>query len=138
MQDTAPRPIWAQRLADILRRAPEYERQQNALRRQWIAYWRHRNQVLRDAEAANLLPGEYDLPPLPDELRGLTCGAKAKSTGVACMQTHRFPNGRCRFHGGASTGPRSEVGKQSSRENGRLGGRPAKPKPMEEKEAKWI
>jgi len=34
------------------------------------------------------------------------CGAKAKRTGKACHQP-AMKNGRCRLHGGKSTGPRT-------------------------------
>lgn len=39
-----------------------------------------------------------------------TCGAFARSTGKPCQAPPR-PNGRCRRHGGASTGPRTLEGK---------------------------
>jgi hypothetical protein len=41
------------------------------------------------------------------------CGAKAKSTGLPCK---RFagPNGRCKLHGGRSTGPKTAEGKRRS------------------------
>ena len=38
------------------------------------------------------------------------CGARAR-TGMAC-QSPAMPNGRCRMHGGASTGPRTPEGLQ--------------------------
>jgi len=37
------------------------------------------------------------------------CGACCKRTGLAC-QAPAMPNGRCRMHGGASTGPRTLEG----------------------------
>ncbi len=39
------------------------------------------------------------------------CGAKAKSTGEPC-QGPAMPNGRCRLHGGLSTGPKTEEGRR--------------------------
>ena len=38
------------------------------------------------------------------------CGAKAKSTGKPCQ---RLPckNGKCKLHGGKSTGPKTEAGR---------------------------
>jgi hypothetical protein len=38
------------------------------------------------------------------------CGARARSTGKPC-QAKALKNGRCRNHGGMSTGPRTEAGK---------------------------
>ena len=53
------------------------------------------------------------------------CGAKTRA-GTPCQQRAIFENGRCKWHGGLSTGPKTEAGKQQSRINGRLGGRPRK------------
>ena len=40
------------------------------------------------------------------------CGAHARSTGNPC-QGKALRNGRCRNHGGDSTGPRTEAGKMA-------------------------
>jgi hypothetical protein len=40
---------------------------------------------------------------------GPRCGAKAHTTGLAC-RAPAMPNGRCRLHGGKSTGPRTPEG----------------------------
>lgn len=55
----------------------------------------------------------YDatFPPFPEELRGLTCGAKNRK-GEPCRKTELYLNGRCKFHGGMSTGPTSDSGKK--------------------------
>jgi hypothetical protein len=37
------------------------------------------------------------------------CGARSRRSGLAC-QGAAMPNGRCRMHGGASTGPRPAEG----------------------------
>ena len=37
------------------------------------------------------------------------CGAKARTTGCPC-RAPAMPNGRCRMHGGKSTGPRTSAG----------------------------
>src|SRR5580692_13177378 len=37
------------------------------------------------------------------------CGAKARTTGCPC-RAPAMPNGRCRMHGGKSTGPRTSTG----------------------------
>ena len=40
------------------------------------------------------------------------CGAHARSTGAPC-RAKALPNGRCKLHGGLSTGPRSAEGRQA-------------------------
>jgi hypothetical protein len=50
----------------------------------------------------------------PGDLRlARRCGARARS-GCACRQP-AMTNGRCRFHGGKSTGPRTPMGREKSR-----------------------
>lgn len=56
----------------------------------------------------------------PRYLRGLTCGARKKD-GTLCRSTTLCANGRCKFHGGASTGPRSPEGRARALENLKLG-----------------
>jgi hypothetical protein len=46
------------------------------------------------------------------------CGANTKSTGLPCRIKDIYPNGRCRFHGGLSTGPKTDEGKKRSSQNG--------------------
>ena len=40
------------------------------------------------------------------------CGAHARSTGAPC-KAKALPNGRCKLHGGMSTGPKTLEGKQA-------------------------
>lgn len=47
----------------------------------------------------------------------LRCGARGKRTGLPCPHTGLYANGRCRWHGGLSTGPRSTEGKSRSAMN---------------------
>ena len=49
-----------------------------------------------------------------------------KKNGEPCRQKALYRNWRCKFHGGWSTGPVTEEGKQQSRINGAKGGRPRK------------
>jgi hypothetical protein len=42
------------------------------------------------------------------------CGARSKRTGRPC-QAAAMPNGRCRVHGGKSTGPRTPEGLERSK-----------------------
>lgn len=45
------------------------------------------------------------------------CGAKTRA-GTPCRRRDLWPNGRCKLHGGPSTGPRSPEGKAKSAKNG--------------------
>lgn len=54
-----------------------------------------------------------------------TCGAKTR-VGTPCKQKAIYRNGRCKFHGGLATGPKTEAGRAQSRINGLRGGRPRK------------
>jgi hypothetical protein len=47
-----------------------------------------------------------------------TCGAFARSTGKPC-QAKALPNGRCKNHGGMSTGPKTLEGRQAISESTR-------------------
>ncbi|HDY97718.1 MAG TPA: hypothetical protein ENH72_04425 [Pseudomonas sabulinigri] len=47
-------------------------------------------------------------PPFPEELRGLTCGAKTRA-GTPCKRRDLYLSGRCRLHGGLSTGPKGKI-----------------------------
>ncbi len=58
------------------------------------------------------------LPTYPQDFLELTCGAKTKSKGTPCKQKVLYSNGRCKFHGGMSTGPRTVEGKRRSALNG--------------------
>lgn len=55
--------------------------------------------------------------PFPEELRGLSCGAKTRA-GTACKRNDLWDSGRCKLHGGISTGPRTKRGKRRSSRNG--------------------
>lgn len=78
-----------------------------ALRKQWIAFWRAHHD------------GCTDTAHLPDFLRGLTCGAKTRA-GTPCKRLDlAHANGRCKLHGGLSTGPKTEAGKARSGLNGK-------------------
>lgn len=55
---------------------------------------------------------------MTEDLINLCCGAETKATGEPCKQKAIYANGRCKFHGGCSTGPRTEEGKRKSAQNG--------------------
>ncbi|WP_341678381.1 HGGxSTG domain-containing protein [Niveibacterium sp. SC-1] len=69
-------------------------------------------------------------PPIPADLAGMSCGAKTQA-GTPCKLTAIYENGRCKWHGGPSTGPKTEAGKEQARINGRKGGRPRKTKAID-------
>ena len=61
-------------------------------------------------------------PNLPRKERG-TCGAKTRK-GTPCQAprvwnkaTDKARNGRCKMHGGLSTGPKTEAGRQAIRDS---------------------
>lgn len=78
------------------------------LRRLWRDYW---------AEAERAV-GESRRLGFPSELRGMVCGARNRR-GLPCKRTDLCRNGRCIFHGGLSTGPRTAEGKARSSQNRR-------------------
>ncbi|WP_373873636.1 HGGxSTG domain-containing protein [Pseudomonas pseudonitroreducens] len=45
-------------------------------------------------------------PHFPEELRSLCCGAKTRA-GTSCKRRDLYASGRCKLHGGLSTGPKS-------------------------------
>lgn len=56
-------------------------------------------------------------PVFPEVLRYLVCGARTRK-GTPCKQRNLERNGRCKFHGGLSTGPRTPEGKARVALNG--------------------
>jgi hypothetical protein len=64
-------------------------------------------------------PGYPEIPAFPEELRGFSCGAKTRA-GTACKRKDLYTCGRCRLHGGLSTGPVTEEGKRRSALNGKV------------------
>ena len=57
------------------------------------------------------------MPIFPEILRGLACGAKTRA-GTLCKLRSICINGRCKLHGGLSTGPTTKKGKARSALNG--------------------
>jgi hypothetical protein len=98
------------------------------LRRAYRDYWRgYREHILNPDQLSNNV-----YPPVPEAFNGLTCGASTRA-GTPCKRIDLYWCGRCKFHGGLSTGPRTDAGKAQARENGKLGGRGRvhKPNPMD-------
>ena len=100
-------------------------------RKRWREHFEEFHRLSEQYDAADTDYRWRVYPDFPEDLRGLTCGAKSKRTGKPCKQLSIFTNGRCKFHGGSSTGPKTEAGKQIAATNGKMGGRPrVKPKLM--------
>ncbi len=77
------------------------------LHKLWKIYWKE--DAVRHVTWAKLgspYP-PFKCAPLPDELRGLTCGAKTRA-GMPCKRRDLYASGRCRLHGGLSTGPKGK------------------------------
>src|SRR3954447_9659461 len=66
-----------------------------------------------EAEMANEPHVPSGCARLQGAFAALRCGAKRRNGG-SC-QGPAMPNGRCRFHGGLSTGPKTEAGLARSR-----------------------
>lgn len=65
-------------------------------------------------------------PSFPEDLRGMACSAKTRS-GTPCKRTDLYLSGRCKFHGGKSTGPKTVDGKAKVALNGVQSKRPRTP-----------
>lgn len=75
------------------------------LRKLWKAYHKANKTVMLAWFAGRMQRGQPCSLPFPDELRGMTCGAKTRA-GTPCKRRDLYASGRCRLHGGLSTGPR--------------------------------
>jgi len=90
---------------------------QDALRKLWRQYCRACAEVSAAWRASGYRHPAPESPPFPDVLRGLQCGAKTRA-GTPCKQTGIYENGRCKLHGGLSTGPTTPEGKAKAASNG--------------------
>lgn len=81
---------------------------QSALRKLWKEYCKAcelRSQIWAAQDYTGTPPPDV---PFPIELAGLTCGAKTRA-GTPCKRRDLYASGRCKLHGGLSTGPRREL-----------------------------
>lgn len=58
----------------------------------------------------------------PPECRDMTCGATTRAS-THCKRRDLYRSGRCKLHGGLSTGPRTAKGKRRSARNGKRANR---------------
>ena len=110
--------------------AKNYDPQKD-LRDKWRQYWSEFSRIQSHWE--NLMeiyesewdvgdsewsesPIIFDSPGLTLELADLRCGAKTR-VASPCKRRDLHPNGRCKLHGGLSTGPITVGGKRISSEN---------------------
>jgi hypothetical protein len=94
--------------------------EQSQLRRRFVAACKARERSIAklmkagmSEPLASLAVPNFDFEPFLD----LKCGATGKRTRLPCPHTNLYANGRCRWHGGLSTGPRSAEGKSRSARN---------------------
>lgn len=84
---------------------------QAELRKQWRQY--HKEHAARFSawrESGYRYPPPESMP-FPKALRGLTCGARTRA-GTPCKRRDLHTSGRCRLHGGLSTGPKGKPHEQ--------------------------
>jgi hypothetical protein len=67
-------------------------------------------------QGARLAEPDLRAPSFPEALRGLKCGAKTRAGG-RCKSTALMSGGRCKLHGGCSTGPTSTEGRAAAAAN---------------------
>jgi hypothetical protein len=83
--------------------------------------WRKWNETGEARHAAWAKRGFSHPPPpanpMPAECEGMECGAKTRA-GTPCKRRDIYRSGRCKFHRGMSTGPRTPEGKARSARNG--------------------
>jgi len=82
------------------------------LRKLWKQYGNAHDKAFEEWEKRGFC-GPANLPPFPEVLRGMTCGAQTRA-GTPCLQIGIYSNGRCKLHGGLSTGPITQEGKKKS------------------------
>ena len=112
MNDDSRRRRWRAHLVEFRRIADDYSHRQDLHHTAFMEWAEGGFKGPRPAESE-----PPDFPRLPDDLRGLTCGATTRA-GTPCKRTDLYDSGRCRLHGGLSTGPRTPEGKRRAAQNG--------------------
>jgi hypothetical protein len=108
----------------------------------WLAYLDERPRLVVSRRGRGRImwpvrPQLPDYPPWPDDLRSIPCSATTR-TGAPCKITDLYRNGRCKFHGGASTGPRSPEGLERAVANLLLRWTPKPPPAREERSSEAL
>lgn len=93
------------------RAAPGNSLCQSHIRQQAFVFDEDRNDMARQAWKSS-----FAEDPLPEICIDMVCGAKTR-TGSPCRRRDIYGNGRCRLHGGLSTGPKTVKGKRQSARN---------------------
>ena len=91
-----------------------------ALRKQFVRERRQWQKACDSWRASGLPEDELErLLPVWDgrPFFGLQCGARSRQTGKPCRLVSLCPGGRCKYHGGLSSGPRTAVGKAKAARN---------------------
>ena len=86
-----------------------------------------RKRCVKHSKECDLLRGEWAsrgymqpfpvYPDMPEDLIDLRCGAKTRA-GTPCKLNSLYSNGRCKYHGGLSTGAQTKEGKAKVAKNG--------------------
>ena len=82
----------------------------------WSAEWDRRGHPMPYEDPAF----HAQCPVFPEVCRDLTCGAKTKQKGTPCKRIDLYGSGRCKYHGGLSSGPKTSEGKARSAANVRV------------------
>lgn len=81
-------------------------------------YKKYVNQKINEWAGRNYSYPVPNFTPIENFEVDFRCGARTKSTGQPCKRKDIYSNGRCKLHGGLSTGPRTLEGKKKSAQNG--------------------
>lgn len=91
---------------------PDWER-----RSRWRAYHREHSAIAAAWRAIGYPHPAPPFPSFPADLNDLRCGAKTRA-GTPCKRKDLLDSGRCKLHGGMSTGPTTAEGKARAALNG--------------------
>ena len=86
-------------------------------RRRWREHWKAYARASAEWAARCYEHPAPNFPVMPADLHDLTCGARTRA-GTPCKRRDLYASGRCRLHGGLSTGPTSPEGKARVALNG--------------------
>lgn len=84
-------------------------------RRRWREHHAEHERMAREWAARGYQHPPPEYPPMPRDLSGLTCGARTRA-GTPCKLAAIYINGRCKLHGGLSTGPTTDEGRERCRQ----------------------